>query len=119
MAIEKESKVQFRSMNIIRKYGGYAYKNAQNMYTEVGRPDIAACIPVTIKRLIELFGEDATVGLFVGIEMKREGKLNNVSNAQEIVGRQIKKANGLWFATDDSDVVEALMIKLTGEQNGL
>ena len=119
MATEKESKVQFRSMNIIRKYGGYAYKNAQNMYTEVGRPDIAACIPVTIKRLIELFGEDATVGLFVGIEMKREGKLNNVSNAQEIVGRQIKKANGLWFATDDSDVVEALMIKLTGEQNEL
>lgn len=116
MTTEKESKVQSRSMNIIRKYGGYTYKNAQNMYTETGRPDITACIPVTLKRLIEIFGENSTVGLFVGIEFKRDGKLNNVSNAQQIVGRQIQKAGGLWFAVDNSDIVEALMIKFTGEQ---
>lgn len=114
MATERERKVQERVMRVVRKYDGYVYKNAQNIYTEKGRPDLTACIPVPIKTLIEMFGEDATVGLFVGIELKRPGHLNEVSTAQEIVGGQIKKAKGLWLAVDDSDVIEALMIKFTG-----
>ena len=114
---ERERKIQERTMRIVRKYGGYVYKNAQNIYTEKGRPDLTACVPVTLKRLSEVFGEDATIGLFVGIEIKRLGHLDEVSDAQEIVGRQIKKAKGLWFAIEDTDVVEALMIKLTEDNN--
>ena len=113
MATERERKVQEKSLRLIRQYNGYVYKNAQNMYTEKGRPDLTACIPVSIKKLIELFGEDAKVGIFVGIELKREGHLNNVSEAQRIVGDQIKKAGGIWIAIDDPDIVEALMIRLT------
>ena len=60
-----------------------------------------------------MFGEDATVGIFVGLELKREGHLNEVSDAQLIVGNKIKQAAGLWFAIDDSDIVEALMKRLT------
>ena len=117
MATERERKVQERTMRVIRKYGGYVYKNAQNMYTEKGRPDLTACIPTTLSKLEEIFGKDAKIGLFVGIELKRDGHLNNVSEAQKIVGNQIKKANGMWFAIDDADIVEALMIKLVGEDN--
>lgn len=117
MATERERKVQERTMRVIRKYGGYVYKNAQNMYTEKGRPDLTACIPTTLSKLEEVFGKDAKIGLFVGIELKRDGHLNNVSEAQKIVGNQIKKANGMWFAIDDADIVEALMIKLVGEDN--
>ena len=113
---ERERKVQERTMKVIRKYGGYVYKNAQSMYTEVGRPDLAACVPVSIKTLIKEFGEDAVVGLFVGIEMKRAGKLNNVSEAQKIVGNQIKKAKAIWFATDDDNLVESFMIRLTEDK---
>lgn len=113
---ERERKVQERTMKVIRKYGGYVYKNAQSIYTEVGRPDLAACVPVSIKTLIKEFGEDAVVGLFVGIEMKRAGKLNNVSEAQKIVGNQIKKAKGIWFATDDDNLVESFMIRLTEDK---
>lgn len=113
MGTERERKVQERTMRIIRTYGGYVYKNAQNMYTEKGRPDLTACVPVKIKTLIEELGEDAEIGLFVGIELKRDGHLNEVSDAQEIVGRKIKTARGLWFAIDNSDIVEALMIKFT------
>lgn len=112
---ERERKVQERTMRIIRKYGGYVYKNAQSMYTEKGRPDLTACIPTTLKKLIEIFGEDAEVGLFVGLEIKRDGHLGEVSDAQEIVGRKIKKSKGIWLAIDDTDLVEALMIKFTGE----
>ena len=113
MATERERKVQEKTMRIVRKYNGYIYKNAQNMYTEKGRPDLTACIPTTISKLQEAFGKDATVGVFVGIELKREGHLNNVSEAQRIVGDQIKKAGGIWIAIDDPDIVEALMIRLT------
>ena len=114
MATERERKVQEKVIRIVQKHDGYVYKNAQNIYTEKGRPDLTACVPVSIKTLINMFGEDATVGVFVGLELKRPGCLDGVSTAQEIVGGQIKKAKGMWFAIDDADVVEALMIKLTG-----
>ena len=116
MAItERERKVQERTMRIIRKYGGYVYKNAQGMYTEKGRPDLSACIPTTLKKLIEIYGEDAKIGLFVGLEIKRDGHLGEVSDAQKIVGNKIKNSHGMWFAIDDTNLVEALMIKFTGE----
>ena len=113
MATEKERKVQERTMRVIRNYKGYVYKNAQNMYTEKGRPDLTACIPTTIAKLEKVFGKDAKIGIFLGIEIKRDGHLGEVSEAQQIVGRQIKKANGIWLAIDDADVIEALMLRLT------
>lgn len=113
---ERERKVQEKTMRIIRKYNGYVYKNAQNMYTEKGRPDLTACIPTTLGKLEEMFGKDAEVGVFVGIELKRDGHLGEVSEAQQIVGRQIKKAKGLWLAIDNPDIIEALMLKLKKEE---
>lgn len=115
MATERERKVQEKTLRIIKQYGGYVYKNAQNMYTEKGRPDLTACIPTTISKLQEVFGKDAKVGVFVGIELKRPGRLNGVSEAQQIVGNQIKKANGIWIVIDDTDIVEALMLTLAGD----
>lgn len=113
MATERERKVQEKTMRVVRKYGGYVYKNAQNMYTEKGRPDLTACVPSTLKKLVEMFGEDYKIGVFVGIELKRDGHLGEVSEAQQVVGRQIQKASGLWFAIDDPDVIEALMVRMT------
>lgn len=112
---ERERKVQEKVIRVIRKYNGYVYKNAQNIYTEKGRPDLTACVPVTLKKLTEIFGEDATIGMFIGIELKRLGHLDEVSKAQEVVGKQIKNAKGLWLAVDNAEIIEALMIKFTGE----
>lgn len=113
---ELESKTQKKIIDVVRKYGGYIYKNAQNMYTEKGRPDLTACIPTTLFTLTSLFGQDAKIGIFVGLEVKRTGHLNEVSPAQEVVGRQITNASGLWYAVDDPKIVEALMKRLTGEK---
>lgn len=117
MGTEREARTQKKVIDIVRKHGGYIYKNAQNMYTEKGRPDLTACIPVSVKTIREVFGDDATIGLFVGIEMKRPGKLNTVSEAQEIVGRQIQKSKGMWIPVDNPNLIEALMIKLVGASN--
>lgn len=111
---EKEAAIQRRCQNIIRKYGGYVFKNNGNIYTESGRPDLTGCIPITIDKFVEIFGKDKKIGLFIGVELKRQGRLNEVSEAQKIVGQKIKNSGGLWFAVDDSDLIEALMIKLTG-----
>lgn len=116
---ERERKTQEKTMGVIRKYGGYVYKNNQNIYTEKGRPDLTACVPTTLKTLSKMFGEDTQIGIFLGIEMKRPGLINDTSTAQEIVGRKIKKAKGLWFAIDDPDVIEALMIRLTEDNNAI
>lgn len=108
-----ESDVQSKMMSTIRKYKGYVYKNAQNAYTEKGRPDLSACVPVKVSKLAEMFGEDSIVGIFVGIEVKKNKKTYDSSEAQEIVGRKIQKAGGLWFSLDDPDIVEAMMLKFT------
>jgi hypothetical protein len=57
------------------------------------------------------------IGIFVGLEIKRVGKLNVFDDrrqAQEIVGNEIKDAGGVWFATDDSDIVEAIIHTIKG-----
>jgi len=112
---ERESKLQKRCIDIVRRHGGYVSKNAQSIYTEKGRADLTICVPTTLKQCIKVFGEDAEIGLYVAIELKRDGHLGEVSDAQKIVGKQIKKAKGMWFAIDDSDIVEALMLKFAGD----
>lgn len=95
---ESESKLQRKCQAIIRKYGGYVFKNNGNMFTEKGRPDLVACVK----------------GKFVAIELKREGHLNEVSDAQKVVGEKIRGAGGICLFVDDALIVEALMIRLNG-----
>lgn len=109
---ERESKVQRKTIDILRKHGCYVYKNAQNVFTEKGRPDLTACIPVELEVLERVFGSDYKVGVFIGIELKRDGHLGELSEAQQVVGRQIQRAGGLWFAIDDPLVIEALLQRL-------
>lgn len=114
-----ESAIQEGMMRVFRQRGAYVYKNAQNEYTEKGRPDLSACVPVTIKRLLELFGEDTKVGVFVSVEVKRPGHLNEVSEAQKIVGNKIQTAGGFWFLSDDVKEISAIIDRLTGAQDGI
>lgn len=110
---ERERKIQERMMRQVRDHRGYVYKNAQNMYTEKGRPDLTACIPTTLKALAETFGDDCEIGVFLGLEVKRDKNTYDASDAQMIVGRKIQKAKGLWFSLDDNDILEALLMRLT------
>ena len=76
--VERESKTQSKAINLLRKKGCYVYKNAQNMYTERGRPDLTACVPVTLETLNKLYQPKDTIGLFVGIEMKRPKRIKYI-----------------------------------------
>ena len=43
-------KVEEPIKRIFKQYGCYVYKNVQNVFTERGRPDLTACVPVKIKK---------------------------------------------------------------------
>lgn len=116
---EAESVIQEKMMKAFRHRGAYVYKNAQNEYTEKGRPDLSACVPVTAGRLVELFDADTTIGVFVSVEVKRPGHLNEVSEAQKIVGSKIQSAGGFWFLLDNVQDVNAFLDKLMGAKDGV
>lgn len=116
---ELESKLQRRCQKIISDHKAFVFKTHGDMFSRVGMPDLVACVPTTKETLQKMLDdgsfEGKEIGIFVGIELKRKNRLNELSKAQEIVGREIKKAGGLWFAFDDSDLVLALMEKMRGE----
>lgn len=119
MAKELESKIQRRCQQIIKDNGGFVFKTHGDIYVRSGIPDLISCIPTdvdTLKRLIDDgWFTDNKIGIFLGLEIKRLNQLSDVSKAQEIVGKEIKNAGGLWFPTDDSDIVEAIVKTLKGE----
>lgn len=119
---ELESKIQRRCQKIIKENGAFVFKTHGDMYSRVGIPDLVSCVPVTLETLKKLLEEgyfkNNKIGIFVGLECKQVGKLNIFDDrrrAQEIVGNEIKDAGGIWFAIDDSDVVEALIKTMKGE----
>ena len=119
---ELESKLQRRCQKILKDGGAFTFKTHGDMYSRVGIPDLVSCIPVdeiNLKKMLdEGWFKNRKIGIFVGLECKREGKLNVFDDrrkAQEIVGNEIKNAGGIWFAIDDSDIVEAIIKTMKGE----
>lgn len=119
---ELENKLQRRCQKILKDGGAFVFKTHGDMYSRTGIPDLVSCIPVTEdilrKMLDDGWFKDRKVGIFVGLECKRVGKLNVFDDrrkAQEIVGGEIKNAGGIWFAIDDSDIVEAIIKTTKGE----
>lgn len=119
---ELESKIQRRCQKILKEGGAFVFKTHGDMYSRVGIPDLVSCIPVTEEVLKKMLDDgwfkDRKIGIFVGLELKREGKLDLFDDrrrAQEIVGKEIKNAGGIWFAIDDSDIVDAILKTMKGE----
>lgn len=119
---ELENKLQRRCQKILKDGGAFVFKTHGDMYSRRGLPDLVCCIPSnteTIKKLLdEGWFKDEKVGIFVGFEAKRAGQLDVYDDrrkAQEIVGNEIKNAGGIWFAIDDSDLVDAVLQKVKGE----
>ncbi len=119
---ELESRLQRRCQQILKDGGAFTFKTHGDMYSRIGIPDLVSCIPVTEEVLRKMLDDgwfkDNKIGIFVAFECKRVGKLNVFDDrrkAQEIVGKEIKNAGGIWFAIDDSDIVEAIVKTMKGE----
>jgi hypothetical protein len=113
---ELESNLQRRCQKILKDGGAFVFKTHGDMYSRIGIPDLVCCMPtdenILRKMLDEGWFRNNKIGLFVGFECKRQGKLNVFDDrrkAQEIVGNEIKNSGGLWFAIDDSDMVKAIL----------
>ena len=116
---ELESKIQRRCQKIITDSGAFVFKTHGDIYMKKGIPDLIACMPTDIsvleKMLSENYFADNKIGIFTGIEVKRKNLLNTVSDAQAVVGKQIQKSGGLWYAVDNSDIVEAIVELMRGK----
>ncbi len=114
-----ESTVQRRCQQLLRENDSFVFKTHGDVYARVGLPDLVACVPVTESCIETLLREGwfktGNIGIFLGLEIKRKDLLSNVSEAQRIVGDEIKNAGGLWFAIDDPDKLLALIYKLRGK----
>lgn len=119
MGKTSESKFQKDCINLCRKYGCYVYKNAQSMFTEKGRPDLTACIPVKIKDLLQIFSEDTVIGLFAGFEIKTDKNYYDTTDAQDIVGRKIANCGGIFMSIENLSELERCLKFLTGGNNDL
>lgn len=103
--MRSESQFQKECIDYLKTKGCYVYKNNQNEFTEKGRPDLTVCMPVVFINK----GRECKVGLYMGLELKREDKYNKTSLAQEIVGRQIRKAHGLWYKIDSIEQLDTII----------
>ena len=119
---ELENKLQRRCQKILKDGNAFVFKTHGDMYTRRGIPDLVSCIPVseeTVRHLLENgWFKNNKIGIFVAFECKRPGELDVFDDrrrAQEIVGKEIKNAGGIWFAIDDSDIVEAILKTFRGE----
>jgi hypothetical protein len=106
MKTELESSTQRKMQAIIKEYGGWVLKTHGSIYSPVGTPDLLGCVPVTVETLQsmvkkKLLYKTDKVGMFLAIEVKRENQLEDVSEAQTIVGDKIRNSSGLWFAMDN------------------
>lgn len=116
---ESEARLQRRCQEIMKNNEAFVFKTHGSMFTRAGIPDLVACVPtkpeVLEKMIKDGWFKNNLVGVFVGLEIKRENHLKELSQAQEIVGNEIKEAGGIWFAIDDSDLVHAIMKTMKGE----
>ena len=119
---ELESKIQRRCQKLLKDNGAFVFKTHGDMYSRIGIPDLVSCIPVTediLRKMLEDgWFKNNKIGIFVAFECKQVGKLDIFDDrrrAQEIVGNEIKDAGGIWFAIDDSDIVEAIIKTTKGE----
>lgn len=122
MANISESKFQKECIDLCRNNGCYVYKNAQSMYTEKGRPDLTVCVPITKKRLLKLLEyehDDTKIGIYMGLEVKVDKNKYSSTKAQNIVGRKIASAGGLWYSIDKKDSLKTLLLDLQGKEDDI
>lgn len=115
---ELESAIQRRAQKVFREHGSYVFKTHGDIYSKVGIPDLVACVPVTVKELrnhLSKLDPECKIGLFVTAEMKREGHLNEVSDAQFVVGKEIENAGGCWGAYDNTETLAKALDILQGK----
>lgn len=90
MAQTPEGRVKAAVRKVLDTYGVWYYMPVQTGWGTAGIPDFVCC----------------DRGLFLSIETKAPGKLNNLSPHQRRIGAEIQQAKGIWLVVDNAQVVE-------------
>lgn len=124
MSYDIETPVQRDCQKAYTNAGAFVFKTHGDQYSRTGIPDLVGCVPTdeqTLRQMLDAgWFKDRKIGIFLAIETKRPADINKMDarrRAQEIVGKEIRNAGGLWFVSADPTEVEAIIKMLKGELN--
>lgn len=119
---ELESNIQRRCQKVLKDGDAFVFKTHGDMYSRKGISDLIACIPATEESIKQMLNEgwfkDGKIGIFCALEIKTPEKIKVIDDerkAQEIVGKEIRNAGGIFFVIDDDDYAELILKKIKGE----
>jgi hypothetical protein len=118
MSQKPETRIQVACQVVFKKKKAFVIKTHGDRYTRPGIPDLIACVPTTIEELSKIYSKTDKIGIFVGVENKTTSKLkvfDTERQTQEIVGKEIINAGGIWFVTDNDKDVEEVLERLQGK----
>ena len=118
MSQKAETAIQVSCQAIFKKKKAFVLKKHGDKYTRPGIPDLIACVPTTIEDLLKSYSKTDIIGIFVGVENKTTSKLkvfDTQRQTQEIVGKEIINAGGIWFVTDNDKDIEKVLERLQGK----
>lgn len=99
-----ESKVQSNILGVLEWAKAFSLKVISA--NKAGIPDTIYCLPITQEIANHLFQKQETIGLFVAIEVKREGNKKGATPLQLAQIRKIQKAGGIAFVSDNPEEVQ-------------
>jgi hypothetical protein len=99
MASTPEGRVKQAVKTFLRNKGIWFYMPVQNGMGQVGIPDFICCWK----------------GVFLAIETKAPGKLNNTTPNQERVIKEIRSNHGYAFVVDSVELLARMLETIEGE----
>lgn len=109
-----EGKVKDKVKKLLKQHRAWYFLPVSNGMGVHGIPDIISCVPVTITQ--EMVGEQ--IGLFVGIETKRDN-INKVTPRQQLQLNKIEEAAGIALVINNEliDKLDEVLRRLQHESD--
>lgn len=99
-----EQKIQSKIIKDLEKnHNAYV---VNGIYTKAGIPDLVACIPFTKEQVLKHFETHSTLGVFVGIEVKKPETKTDTSPLQEYNLGKIQSLGGLSLVAWSTNIVK-------------
>ena len=99
----KEQNVQSKIIETLEEAESAYVVNG--VYTRSGIPDLIACIPFTKEQALKHFETHDTIGVFLGIEVKKPEKWDNTTKLQEYNLGKIQSLGGLSLVAWTKEMV--------------
>ena len=100
----KEQDVQSKIIKTLEKEESAYVVNG--VYTRSGIPDLIACVPFTKEEALRYLESHDTIGVFLGVEVKKPEEWDNTTKLQEYNLGKIQSLGGLSLVAWTKEMVQ-------------